>query len=304
VSLITPTQFAKPPAQQCVQADLVVGRAKKQSPSENIFPFRWLALAPSRLREPLGSNKLRYMNQKFKVAFITISILLLLSITANILLYERAKQYYLQLNASHLDPLGLSVFANTSTVVQLPVIVFFGDSRAAQWTAPGQVQNVTFINRGIGNQTTAQIVGRFQAHVTPLHPQIIIVQGGINDLKTIPLFPDEKETIISNCKANLKQIVDLSVAEGAQVIITTIFPLGKLPIERRSFWSDDVNIAIHDVNTFIETLASDRVTVFDTSKVLANSDGIVYPQYSQDFLHLNPAGYNALNEAIYKLLVP
>ena len=42
-------------AQQCVQADLVVGRAKKQSPSENIFPFRWLALAPSRFLPVLQS---------------------------------------------------------------------------------------------------------------------------------------------------------------------------------------------------------------------------------------------------------
>jgi hypothetical protein len=35
-------------AQQCVQADLVVGRAKKQSPSESLFPFRQLVLPPSR----------------------------------------------------------------------------------------------------------------------------------------------------------------------------------------------------------------------------------------------------------------
>ncbi len=244
------------------------------------------------------------MNHKFKVAFIIISIVLLLSITANVLLYERARQYYLQLNASHLDPLGLSVFADTSAAIRPPVIVFFGDSRAAQWTVPSQVQDVTFINRGIGNQTTAQILGRFQEHVTPLHPQIIIIQAGINDLKTIPLFPDMKETIIYDCKANLKQIVELSLATGAEVIVTTIFPLGKLPMARRPFWSDDVKIAINDVNAFIETLASDRVKVFDTGKVLANSDGIVYPQYSQDFLHLNPAGYDALNEAIYKWPVP
>jgi hypothetical protein len=30
-------------------ANLVVGHAKKRSPSESIFPFRWLALPPSRL---------------------------------------------------------------------------------------------------------------------------------------------------------------------------------------------------------------------------------------------------------------
>lgn len=244
------------------------------------------------------------MNQKFKVAFIVTTIFLLLSITANVLLYERGKQYYLQLNASHLDPLGLNVFIHTPSTMRLPLIVFFGDSRAAQWPAPDQVKNVTTINRGIGNQTTAQLVGRFKAHVTPLHPEIIIIQAGINDLKTIPLFPDQKEAIIYNCKANLKEIINLSLDTGAQVIVTTIFPLGKLPIERRPFWSDDVKMAIDEVNAFIETLTSDQVIVFETGKVLANSDGLVYPQYSQDFLHINDLGYAALNKEIYESLVP
>ena len=244
------------------------------------------------------------MNQKFKVAFIGVSIFLLLSVTANILLYERAKQYYFQLNAAHLDPLGLRVFADTSPAIQPPVIVFFGDSRAAQWIAPGQVKNVTFVNRGIGNQTTAQILGRFGAHVTPLHPQIIVIQAGVNDLKTIPLFPEQKEEILHNCKANLKQIVDLSISTGAQVVVTTIFPLGKLPLERRPFWSNDVGIAIEDVNAFLETLENDQVTIFETNRVLANSEGIVFPEYRLDFLHLNSAGYDALNDAIYELLVP
>jgi len=244
------------------------------------------------------------MNKKFKVAFIVVSFVLLLSIAANFLLYERGKKYYLLLNQSHLDPLGLSAFADIPVNTQPPLIVFFGDSRAAQWPAPSQIENATFLNRGIGNQTTAQVLGRFQAHVKPLHPQVIVIQAGINDLKTIPLFPDQKETIIDNCKANLKQIVDLSLAIGAQVIVTTIFPLGRLPVERRPFWSDDVKVAIDEVNSYIESLASDQVTIFDTGKVLANSDGIVYPQYSQDFLHLNTEGYAALNDAIYAVLQP
>jgi lysophospholipase L1-like esterase len=243
------------------------------------------------------------MDQKIKVALVTLCILFLTSMAANIVLYQRAQQYYLQWNASKLDPLGLSAFVETPEHVLPPLIVFFGDSRAAQWPAPNQIESGTFVNRGLGNQTTAQLLGRFQTHITPLHPQIIVLQAGINDLKMIPLFPDQKEAIIHNCKANLKQIVDLSLATGARVIVTTIFPLGKLRMERRPFWSDDVEIAIQDVNAYMETLASDQVTIFETDRVLADSNGMVYPEYSQDFLHLNPAGYAALNEAIYELLI-
>jgi lysophospholipase L1-like esterase len=44
----------------------------------------------------------------------------------------------------------------------------------------------SFVNRGINTQTSAQVLGRFDKHVVPLHPNIVIVQVGINDLKTIP----------------------------------------------------------------------------------------------------------------------
>lgn len=125
-----------------------------------------------------------------------------------------------------------------------------------------------------------------------------------NDLKTIPLFPEQKAAIIQNCQTNIGQIVKNSLDTGAKVIVTTIFPLGTLPIERRLFWSDDVAIAINDVNDYIKTLAGDRVIVFDSSQVLANSRGIVDPKYSRDFLHLNPEGYAALNKAIAGILMP
>ncbi|XHL95594.1 MAG: hypothetical protein P7H58_24505 [Microcoleus anatoxicus] len=130
-----------------------------------------------------------------------------------------------------------------------------------------------------------------------------MIQVGVNDLKAIPLFPEQKEAIIGNCKTNIGQIVQKSVDTGAKVVVTTIFPLGTLPIARQPFWSDDVAIAIKDVNDYIKTLAGDRVIVFDSSQVLANSQGIVDSKYSRDFLHINSEGYAALNQAIAGILV-
>jgi len=65
-------------------------------------------------------------------------------------------------------------------------VVFFGDSRAYDWPAPSGLEGLEFVNRGIGNQTTAQVLGRFEAHIAPLHPQVVVLQVGINDLKLIP----------------------------------------------------------------------------------------------------------------------
>ncbi|MFM9264590.1 GDSL-type esterase/lipase family protein [Tychonema sp. BBK16] len=244
------------------------------------------------------------MNTPTKIAIVALSLGLLTSAGLNFFLYQQGQKYYLLFNATGLDPLGLNSYPNSAEKIQQPVIIFYGDSRAETWPAPDQIKNATIINRGIGGQTTAQVLGRFQQHVASVKPKIIVIQVGVNDLKAIPLFPERKEAIIGNCQTNIGQIVQKSLDTGAKVVVTTIFPLGTLPIARKPFWSDDVAIAINDVNDYIKTLARDQVTVLDTSQVLANSQGIVDPKYSQDFLHINSEGYAALNKAIASILVP
>src|SRR5262245_33846548 len=88
-----------------------------------------------------------------------ISIALLASLTLNFYLFNQARQYYLQLNQTRLDPLGLNnypleansqLFTNSDKIS----VVFFGDSRAASWPSPSSLSRFNFINRGIGAQTS------------------------------------------------------------------------------------------------------------------------------------------------------
>ena len=136
---------------------------------------------------------------------------LMVSLTCNIFLFVKGRYYYLKLNSTNLDPLGLGAFSTEPPASNIPTastatVVFFGDSRAQMWSVPANLKGFSFINRGIDTQTSTQVLGRFDQHIVPLNPDIIIIQVGINDLKTIPLFPQEKAAIINNCKANIKQI--------------------------------------------------------------------------------------------------
>lgn len=233
---------------------------------------------------------------------IVVSTVLLLSLVLNYVLYKKGEQYYLQLNALRLDPLGSSLFTNaTSAKSGLPQVVFFGDSRAANWLAPGD-EKFEFLNRGIGSQTTVQVLERFDIHIKPIMPEVIVIEVGINDLKTIPLFPEDRDTIVTNCKKNIERIVDKSLDLGATVILATIFPIGEVPIERRPFWSNDVALSIREVNFFIRSLAADKVIILDAYSVLVGSKGQIKPEYSYDLLHLTNAGYLRLNEELILLL--
>jgi lysophospholipase L1-like esterase len=246
-------------------------------------------------------------NRILLIILALLSIALAASIVLNFIIFNRGRQYYLQLNGTRLDPLGLSAYPPEANQ-NLPVnpnqvrVVFFGDSRAYQWTSPSGLEQFQFINRGIGSQTSIQLVERFDEHVAPLRPQIIIVQVGINDLKTIPLFPDQKETIVANYQANIEKIISASLDLGATVILTPVFPPGEIPIERRPFWSADVAEAIKEVNISMQTFAGDNVIIFDATQILADERGLVQKKYSQDFLHLNEAGYEALNHELVDIL--
>ena len=71
------------------------------------------------------------------------------------------------------------------------------------------------MNRGVFGQTTAQVLGRFDAHAAPLLPRVVVLQVGINDLKAIPLLPHRRDEIVADCKANLREIVRRSTDAGA-----------------------------------------------------------------------------------------
>jgi len=237
-----------------------------------------------------------------RITLAALSAALLSSLGLNLLLLLLWRADDRRLQTLRLDPLGLSAFPSPTPPAQPPVIVFYGDSRAAAWEAPA-IPGVTILNRGISGQTTAQILGRFEAHIAPLDPQIIVIQAGINDLKNISLFPEQEDAIIQSCKDNLQRIVQRSLDSGAHVILTTIFPLGELPLTRRLLWSTTVATAITEVNVYLRTLAAPQVTIFESGDLLTDpQSGSVKSQYSLDSLHLNPAGYAELNQALSGML--
>jgi lysophospholipase L1-like esterase len=159
-----------------------------------------------------------------------------------------------------------------------------------------------FINRGIAAQTSAQALGRFEEDVVPLSPDVVVVQVGINDLSAIPLFPDRKEAIVAACAGNIEALVGRARATGATVILTTIFPLGDVPPERRLFEPAGMGEAVAEVNEHLRSLEGEGVILMDTAAVLVDEQGRVGAAYSEDLLHLTPAAYEALNGVLEGLL--
>jgi hypothetical protein len=61
-------------------------------------------------------------------------------------------------------------------------VVFFGDSHIGLWYLADNFPGKPYVNRGVGGQTTAQMLVRFREDVVKLKPQAVLVLGGSNDV--------------------------------------------------------------------------------------------------------------------------
>ncbi len=219
------------------------------------------------------------------------------SLVLNHFFYKRA---FIPLQSARLDPIGLEYYPSTEAPVAdsgKPSVMFYGDSRALSWPTYA-TPDYDFINRAIGNQTSTQIVQRFDAHVVPLKPQLILIQMCVNDLKMIPLFPEKQNDILQDCKDNIQLLIKKAHKIDAKVILSTVFPLGHITVLRKALGAQaapTVN-GISSINNFIKTQAADNVLIFDSYALLVGGNSTIKPEYSRDWLHLNAEGYQHLNK--------
>lgn len=202
---------------------------------------------------------------------------------------------------TRLDPIGLSAYPGDPPPLTGPRVVFYGDSRARQWALPAAPAGVTYLGRGVDGQSSRQALLRYDAHVAPLRPDVLVIQVGVNDLISIRLLERDREAIIADAVANIAALVARARADGATVVLTTIFPAAAPSLAERLSPSSSA-AAVGEVNAALQPLAAPGVIILDSAAVLADERGLVRDEYRADRWHLNPAGYAALNAALAPIL--
>jgi lysophospholipase L1-like esterase len=123
-----------------------------------------------------------------------------------------------------------------------------------------------------------------------LRPDIVVVQMGMNDLTGLHSGSREVDWVTSTTRDAIRALVGSAGALGAQIIVTTIFPLARGLTPNQA-----MQMAIRTLNNDLLALASEGVQLLDSATLLAGPDGYVLPAYADDELHLSPAGYATLN---------
>jgi lysophospholipase L1-like esterase len=119
------------------------------------------------------------------------------------------------------DWAGLNVYGSDDSEVAAPApneqrVVFIGDDIIAS----AVFHNRAYINRGIAGQTTPQMLVRFRQDVIALHPKVVVIEGGLNDIGGVA-GPGTEGTITEN----LASMTDLAKAHGIRVVIASLSPV-------------------------------------------------------------------------------
>lgn len=164
-------------------------------------------------------------------------------------------------------------------------VVFMGNSITQGWIekVPSFFENKPYINRGIGGQTTPQMLLRFRQDVLNLWPKVVVILAGTNDIAG-NTGPSTLEMI----EDNIRSMTELAQAHGIQVVLCSVLPAHDYS------WSQGKDPAnqIPELNKRVQQYAATKGAVYcDFFSAMADERNGLPKELSGDGVHPNEAGY-------------
>ena len=176
-------------------------------------------------------------------------------------------------------------------------VVFMGDSITDNWGRrygkffPGK----PYLNRGIGGQTTPQMLLRFRPDVIALAPKVVVILAGTNDIAG-----NTGATTLEAIEDNLTSMAELAKAHGIRVVLASVMPVcdyirpqtARRPPEK-----------IRAMNAWIHDYASKNNLVYlDYYSAMLDDQQMLKKEITYDGLHPNDAGYELIGPLAEKAI--
>jgi len=169
-------------------------------------------------------------------------------------------------------------------------VVFFGDSITDIWKLPDYFPGKLYVNRGIGGQTTPQMLVRFRQDVIDLQPKVVVILAGTNDIagNTGPMRNQDIE-------ANYASFAELARAHGIRVVYSSILPVHNYSEKSKDFFAQRPASRILELNTWLtDYCAKNKIIYLDYFSALVDDKGLLKKDLADDGLHPNNAGYKIM----------
>jgi lysophospholipase L1-like esterase len=169
-------------------------------------------------------------------------------------------------------------------------VVLFGDSHVGAWHPVTYFPGRPYVNRGIGGQTTAQMLVRFREDVIELKPRAVLILGGTNDvlvhLRKLPF----EQTV-----ENYASMADLARAHNIKVIFAAVPPVNDYRSEK---WTARLERPdrIQKLNEWLRNYCAANGFIFlDYYDQVSDEKGMMKNELSDDGEHFNSEGYKLVS---------
>jgi len=171
-------------------------------------------------------------------------------------------------------------------------VVFFGDSITDLWKLDEYFPGKPYVNRGISGQTTPQMLVRFRQDVVELHPKVVIILAGTNDIagNTGPMRLEDIE-------ANYATLTELARAHRIKVIYASVLPVHNYTPRSDGLFAQRSPTKILALNRWLKNYcgsASNACLYLDYFSSLVDDKGLLKLDLAEDGLHPNAAGYKIM----------
>ena len=217
-------------------------------------------------------------------------------------------QYRASRIAVYTDDFGqLARYRDANSSLKAPApgenrVVFFGDSITDIWKLEDYFAGKPYINRGIGGQTTPQMLVRFRQDVIDLHPQVVVILAGTNDIagNTGPMS-------LGDIEANYSSMAELARAHNIRVVFSSILPVHNYTPKAQEFFAQRPPEKILELNRWLKDYCAAKTLAYlDYFNSMVDEKGLLKRDLAEDGLHPNPAGYKIMaplaDQAITKAL--
>ena len=176
-------------------------------------------------------------------------------------------------------------------------IIFMGDSITEEWgrIMPEFFSNKQYINRGIGGQTTPQMLIRFRQDVIDLNPEAVVILAGTNDIAG-NTGPSSVKMIIDN----LMSMAEIASKQNIQVFMSSILPVFRYP------WNKSIIEPfkkIAEINNFMKDFSNrEKLVYVDYHSHMVDSRPGLKLELTTDEVHLNQAGYIVMSKIVKRII--
>lgn len=196
---------------------------------------------------------------------------------------------------------NLVKYQNANSKLQKPVpneerVVFMGNSITEGWLQanPSFFEGKSYINRGIGGQTTPQMLLRFRQDVIDLQPRIVVILAGTNDIaeNTGPIT-------LEQIRDNILSMVQLAKANNILPIVSSVLPAYDYP------WrpGKSPNVKIPKLNGMLKVMCAEQnVPYLDYFATMVDDRNGLPKAYTTDEVHLTKAGYEIMESLVEKAI--